>query len=71
MEVKPAPVVEDYQDDISEPDEDSLAGQMALMKEGGLTGGGGGGGTAGVTGSGSKESKKSKSNESDSDSDDE
>lgn len=38
LEIKHATVVDDFEDDISEPDEDSLAGQLTMMRSGQIPG---------------------------------
>ncbi|RUP10876.1 hypothetical protein BC936DRAFT_140006 [Jimgerdemannia flammicorona] len=60
------PAEPEIDDDISEPDEDSIAGQMKLMREQGLTGALAGGSGA----AGEKEKGKSTAEDSDSDSSD-
>ncbi|KAF9915824.1 secretory subunit [Lobosporangium transversale] len=68
LDASQLPPEPEIDDDISEPDEDSIAGQMALLKEQGLAAAAIGGGTKGPA-PGGKGKGKAKAPETDSDSD--
>ncbi|KAI1316593.1 secretory subunit [Mortierella claussenii] len=68
LDASQLPPEPEMDDEISEPDEDSIAGQMALLKEQGLAAAAIGGGNKGPAAAGGKGKGKAKAPETDSDS---